>query len=149
MGKHAHRKVKSAAFEYINPAANRGDLPLLPRGYRQLLLPGCSVGMWKQPFTASCVKSNMARIAQMVTSLLCIVTILAVCIAPLVDLPPTSLRYQFLAMFLIGCILGLAAARPGSALKSNLFSSDLMPPGSRLMLRFSRSPLQTNSVLQR
>ena len=92
------------------------------------------------------IKNYMARIAQMATSLLCIVTILAVCIAPLVDLPPTSLRYQFVAMFLIGCILGRSAARSGSALKSNLFSSDLMPPRSRLMLR---SPLQTNSVLQR
>ena len=91
----------------------------------------------------------MARIAQIATSLLCIVTILAVCIAPLVDLPPTSLRYQFLAMFLIGCMLALAAARRGRAFESNLFSPGLMPPRSRLTLCFSRSPLQTNSVLRR
>jgi hypothetical protein len=94
-------------------------------------------------------KNNMARIAQIATSLLCIVTILAVCIAPLVDLPPTSLRYQFLAMFLIGCMLALAAARRGRAFESNLFSPGLMPPRSRLTLCFSRSPLQTNSVLRR
>jgi hypothetical protein len=52
-------------------------------------------------------------------------------------------------MFLIGCMLALAAARRGRAFESNLFSPGLMPPRSRPTLCFSRSPLQTNSVLQR
>jgi hypothetical protein len=89
----------------------------------------------------------MARAIKFVIVAVCLLCILAICIAPLVDLPATSLRsYQAVVILLstlIGAAFFLLALRPGLGLRTT--SSSLVRPKIRWRVD---APMKMSAILR-
>jgi hypothetical protein len=90
----------------------------------------------------------MARSIRTLAAIFCVVSVLAICIAPLVDLPATSLRADYLALLLQCWLIATA-----SVFIANVFKAANPPcwrlahpsiPASNPLFR----PLDFNGVLQ-
>lgn len=91
---------------------------------------------------------RLARLAKLFVALLCIVCVLALCIAPYVDIPVTAMKSLQMALLLMLALAGSAILLPHRLLFSwvVLHPGGAMPgsfdaPSRRLLL-----PLETNCV---
>ncbi|WP_213807240.1 hypothetical protein [Granulicella sp. dw_53] len=94
----------------------------------------------------------MIRSIWIVAAIICGISVLAICIAPLVDLPATSLRTDYLAYLAIlleGCFLMAISARNANLRKA---ATSFYPEPTLFHERrtaYLPAPLDVNNVLRR
>ena len=91
----------------------------------------------------------MAKAIKFVVVAVCLLCILAVCIAPLVDLPATNLRSYQAAVLLLWGLVATAFALAASASKSLISIWMTSPiPARRKMVWWIGSPMKLSSILR-
>ncbi|MEO6817090.1 MAG: hypothetical protein ABI177_10345 [Edaphobacter sp.] len=91
----------------------------------------------------------MAKAIKFAVVAVCLLCILAVCIAPLVDLPSTNLRSYQAAVFLLWGLIATAFALAASFSKSLVsirITSSTLPP--RKIAWWIDSPMKLSSILR-
>ena len=90
----------------------------------------------------------MARFIRVAASVFCALRVLAICIAPLVDLPDTNLRSYHLAMLLLFSLVAGATLLCTEAFKPATPTTRvrLVPPERKK--HHQLSPIDTNSILR-
>jgi hypothetical protein len=90
----------------------------------------------------------MVKFIRVAAAVFCVLCVLAICIAPLVDLPATKLGSDNLIVLLLCSFMAVATV---SFLKAfdRAQSIGIWLPSSARTKRYALSPLDTNSVLRR
>jgi ABC-type Co2+ transport system permease subunit len=90
----------------------------------------------------------MVKFIRVAAAVFCVLCVLAICIAPLVDLPATKLGSDNLIALLLCSFMAVATV---SFLKAfdRAQSIGIWLPSSARAKRYALSPLDTNSVLRR
>jgi len=89
----------------------------------------------------------MARFIRAAAAVLCALCVLAICIAPLVDLPDTNLRSYHLAMLLLFSLMAGATLACAEAFKPATTIRVCLTPPERIN-HHQLSPIDTNSILR-
>jgi ABC-type branched-subunit amino acid transport system permease subunit len=90
----------------------------------------------------------MARSIRLLAAIFCVVSVLAICIAPLVDLPATSLRSDYLVILLQCWLIATASVFITNVFKAaNPLGWTLVHPSIPASNHLFR-PLDFNSVLR-
>ncbi len=91
----------------------------------------------------------MVRFIRVLVAVFCVLCVLAICIAPLVDLPATKLGSDNLGMLLLCSFMAVATLSLLKAFHHAPQSIRIGLPSSERKKRYSLSPLETNSILRR
>lgn len=90
----------------------------------------------------------MVRFIRVAAAVFCVLCVLAICIAPLVDLPDTNLRAYNLAMLLLFSLMaGVTLART-EAFKPATLSTGVHPAPPERKKHYQLAPIDTNSILR-
>ena len=90
----------------------------------------------------------MTRGMRIAATVFCVVSILAICVAPLVDLPPTSLPSGHLVLLMMGWIIAGATILTFGALKPAHSPSGIWLGPYEREKRCAFRPIDANCVLQ-
>jgi hypothetical protein len=91
----------------------------------------------------------MVRFIRVAAAVFCVLCVLAICIAPLVDLPATKLSSDNLITLLLCSFMALATISLIKAFNQAAQPIGLWRPSSERKKQHSLSPLDTNSILRR
>jgi hypothetical protein len=91
----------------------------------------------------------MVRFIRVAAAVFCVLCVLAICIAPLVDLPATKLSPDIFVILLLCSYMAVATASLIKAFNPTTRLIGIHLPSPARMKRYSRSPLDTNSILRR
>jgi hypothetical protein len=90
----------------------------------------------------------MAKFIRVVVAVLCALCVLAICIAPLADLPDTNLRSYHLAILLLFSLLAGATVVSAQAFKSATPTTRIPLIHPEQKKHHQLSPIDTNSILR-
>jgi hypothetical protein len=89
----------------------------------------------------------MARYAKIIVALLCLVCVLALCVAPYVDIPVTALKSLQVALLMILSLVAAALLFIGSVFFSlPVFRRNILPGSRATSIRHFLPPIETNCV---
>ena len=91
----------------------------------------------------------MVRFIRVAAAVFCVLCVLAICIAPLVDLPATKLNSDNFVILLLCSFMAVATISYIKAFDQATRSIGIWLPSSERKKRHSLSPLDTNSILRR
>jgi hypothetical protein len=91
----------------------------------------------------------MVRFIRVAAAVFCVLCVLAICIAPLVDLPATKLGSDNVVVLLLCSFMALATISIINTFNHSTRPLGIWLPSSARKKRYSLSPLDTNSVLRR
>ncbi|HEY6413369.1 MAG TPA: hypothetical protein VIX42_06765 [Edaphobacter sp.] len=91
----------------------------------------------------------MVRFIRVAAAVFCVLCVLAICIAPLVDLPATKLGSDNLVALLLCSFMTVATISLIKAFNHADQAIGVWIPSSARKKRYSLSPFETNSVLRR
>ena len=91
----------------------------------------------------------MVKFIRVAAAVFCVLCVLAICIAPLVDLPATKLGSDNLVILLLCSFMAVATVSFIKAFDHATPSIRIGLPSPARKKRYSLSPLDTNSILRR
>jgi hypothetical protein len=91
----------------------------------------------------------MVRFIRVAAAVFCVLCVLAICIAPLVDLPATKLSSDNLVILLLCSFMAVATSSLIKAFNRAASAITVWHPSSAPKTRRTLSPLDTNSILRR
>lgn len=91
----------------------------------------------------------MVKFLRVAAAVFCVLCVLAICIAPLVDLPATKLSSDNLVFLLLCSFAAVATSSFIKAFHRGAGSIRVWRPSSVTGARHSLSPLDTSSILRR
>jgi uncharacterized membrane protein len=90
----------------------------------------------------------MAGFIRVVAAVFCVLCVLAICIAPLVDLPDTNLRSYHLAMLLLFSLMAGATLVRTEAFKPAILTTHARLASPERKKHHQLPPIDTNSILR-